>query len=207
MSEDRTPPIKEETEMGENSPDRHGNEVGQGDEEPQNGRTASNNNNSDHEDHKPETYAETPIRENTDERDRNGETTSEAVAFETADGNPAVIKTEEPMDTQEVTMQMAVNGWPIKLQKIYDFFAFSTFYVVNQSTLQLGFDSIGNSRIVREEILNSASKYIQRIQLVVNGTYCNRTILAKLLCTSCAHVTGNVVNVFHNAKFWTFCCS
>ena len=104
MSEDKASPMKEEAEMGEDSSDQHGDEMGQGDEEPQNGRTASNNNNSDHEDHKPETYAETPIGENTNERDRNGETTSEAVALETADGNPAVIKTEEPMDTQEVTL-------------------------------------------------------------------------------------------------------
>ena len=106
MSEDKTSPIKEEAEMGENSPDQHGDEVGREDEEPQNGRTASNNNNNcpHHEDLKPETDAETPSGENTNERDRNGETTSEAVTLETADGNPAVIKTEEPMVTQEVTL-------------------------------------------------------------------------------------------------------
>ena len=104
MGEDKTSPIKEEAEMGEDLPDQHGDEVGQGDEELQNGRTASNNNNSDHEDHKPEIDAETPTGEKTNERDRNGETTSEAVTLETADGNPEVIKTEEPMDTQEVTL-------------------------------------------------------------------------------------------------------
>ena len=36
------------------------------------------------------------------------------------------------------------------------YFAFFTFCAVNQFTLQLGFDSIGNSPIVRKEILNSA---------------------------------------------------
>ena len=104
MSEDKASPIEEEAEMGEDSSDQHGDEMGQGDEEPQNGRTASNNNNSDHEDQKPEIDAESPTGENTNERDRNGETTSEAVTLETAGGNPTVIKTEEPMDTQEVTL-------------------------------------------------------------------------------------------------------
>ena len=36
------------------------------------------------------------------------------------------------------------------------YFAFFTFCAVNQFTLQLGFDSIGNSRIGRKEILNTA---------------------------------------------------
>ena len=106
MSEDKASPIKEEAEMGENPPDQQGDEVGQGDEGSQNERTASNNNNnsSDDEDHKPQTDAETPTGENTNERDRNGETTSEAVTLEMANGDPAVIKTEEPMDTQEVKL-------------------------------------------------------------------------------------------------------
>ena len=100
MSEDKTSPVKEEAEMGENSPDQHGDEVGQGDEEPQSGRTASNHNSnsSDHEDHKPEIDAEPPSGER-----RNDETTSEAVTLETACGEDAGIK-EEPMDTHEVTL-------------------------------------------------------------------------------------------------------
>ena len=107
MGEDKTSPIKDEAEMDEDSPDQHGDEVGREDEAPQNGRTASNNNNSnssDHEDHRSETDAETPSGENTNERDRNGETTNEAVTMETVDGDRTVIKTEEPMDTQEVTL-------------------------------------------------------------------------------------------------------
>ena len=46
----------------------------------------------------------------------------------------------------KLTKQITESWW---------FFACSTFYAVNQFTLQWGFDSIGHSRIIAKEILNT----------------------------------------------------
>ena len=49
---------------------------------------------------------------------------------------------------------MAAENCPMGLQKIDDILPFCA---VNQFALQLGFDSIGNSRIGRKEILNTTN--------------------------------------------------